>query len=56
MAKYKNPMPAPRKPADLVQAKHDKIHEDYTPTGLPQDILDIIEETKKRAMKEGRWR
>ena len=43
MAKYKNPMPAPRKPADLVQAKHDKVHEDYA----PQDTLDIIEETKK---------
>lgn len=84
MAKYKNPMPEPRKPADLIQSKHDKIHEDsrnlmsleflsnkaleeahklrqkvlddYTPPGLPQDILDIIEETKKRAMEEGRWR
>tara|TARA_R110000824_G_scaffold269647_1_gene458103 strand:- start:1725 stop:1853 length:129 start_codon:yes stop_codon:yes gene_type:complete len=29
---------------------------DYTPPGLPQEILDIIEETKKRAIKEGRWR
>lgn len=26
--KYKNPMPPPRPPADLVQSKHDKIHKD----------------------------
>jgi hypothetical protein len=94
----KNPMPAPREPEDLVQAQHDKIHEDsrnlmslgllsniyeekivrefeesnkaleearklrqkvlddYTPPGLPQDVLDIIEKTKKRATEEGRWR
>jgi hypothetical protein len=45
MAKYKNPMLPPRKPGDLVQAKHDKVHKDYTPPGLPQDTLDIIEET-----------
>jgi len=84
MAKYKDPMLPPRKPQDLVQAQHDKVHEDsrnlmsleflsnkaleeahklrqkvlddYTPPGLPQDILDIIEQTKKRATKEGRWR
>jgi len=44
MAKYKNPMLPPRKPEDLVQAKHDKIHEDYTPPGLPQDIFAIIKD------------
>jgi len=37
----KNPMLPPRKPQDLIQSKHDKVHEDYT----PQDTLDIIEET-----------
>jgi hypothetical protein len=51
----KNPMLPPRKPA-LVQAKHDKSRNDYTPPGFPQDIIDIIEETKKIAIKEGRWR
>ena len=48
MGKYKDPMLPPRKPQDLIQSKHDKVHKDYT----PQDILDIIEETKKRATKE----
>jgi hypothetical protein len=56
MAKYKDPMLPPRKPQDLVQAQHDKVHKDYAPPGLPQDTLDIIEETKKRATKEGRWK
>jgi len=45
MAKYKDPMIPPRKIEDLIQSKHDKVHEDYTPPGLPQEILDIIEET-----------
>lgn len=56
MAKYKNPMLPPRKPEDLIEARHDKIHKDYTPPGLPQDILAIIDETKERAIKEGRWK
>ena len=52
MAKYKNPMPEPRKPADLIQSKHDKIHEDSRNLMSLEFLSNIYEEKIAREFEE----
>ena len=44
----KNPMLPPRKPQDLIQSKHDKVHKDYTPDGYHTQPNNGVEGQIKR--------